>query len=88
MLLAGNADAVDARAVDLGGDGGDGGVERGGPFRRMLFHVSGREPRDEGMRRAGLGHDAAGVEVERDRLGALGATVDADEESHGKIGVE
>jgi hypothetical protein len=33
--------------------------------------------------RAGLGDDAVGVEVERDRFDALGAGIDSEEDAHG-----
>ncbi len=85
MLLAGDADAVHACAVDLGGDLPDNRIQRSGPLRRMLLHVAGRQAGDEGVRGAGLGDDLAGHQVKDDGLGALRAAVDADEEpvSHG-----
>ena len=52
---------------------------------RVLLHMADRQPVDQRVRCAGLGDDLAGVEVEDDRLDALGAGIDADEKAHVKI---
>ncbi len=83
VLLTGDADAAHARAINLRGDLEDDAVERRGPFLRVLLHVAGGQAGDERVRRARLGDDRLGVEVEDDRLGALRTAVDADEEGHG-----
>jgi hypothetical protein len=80
MLLARNADAPHAGAIDLRRDLEDHGVERGRPLLRMLFQVADRQAGNQPMRGARLRDDLAGVEVEHDRLDALGSGIDAEVE--------
>ncbi len=49
----------------------------------MLLHVPGGQAGDERVRRARLGDDFLRREVEDDRLGGLGAGINADVEGHG-----
>jgi hypothetical protein len=87
VLLAGDADAADAPAVDLGDDRPQHQVEGADPVARMLLHVADGQAGDEPVRRGGRGQDAALVEVEGDGLGALGAGIDAEVDGHGREGL-
>ena len=62
VLLAGDADAGDGRAVDFLEDGEDDLVERFDPGGRVLLHVPDRAGSDP-LGRARLGDDLAGLEV-------------------------
>ena len=75
VLLAGDADAADVGGggTEAGDDLGDHAVERRGPVGGVLLQVPDGQPLDERVGRAGVGDDAAGLQVEDDGLGALGA---------------
>ncbi len=82
MLLSGDAYAADAAEIDAARQSLQHGVECRGPVPRMLLGMADRKSGDQRVGGAGLGDHLAGIEVEHDRLGALGAGIDADEEGH------
>ena len=80
VLLPADADREDfllARA-ELAEDFGDGGADGVEPDLRVLLHVPRRQSLDEAVRLRGAGEGLAGLEVEREGFGALGAAVDAE----------
>ena len=83
MLLSGNTDAPDLRAIDFSRHFAQHKIQRRRPFLRMLLHMADRQTLDQFVRSARLGHDRAGAEVEDDRFDALSAGIDADVEGHG-----
>jgi len=73
VLLARHANAAHAGAINFFRQLSDDVVQRLGPFLRTLLHVTGRKTGDQRVRSAGLRNDAAGLKVEGDGFGALGA---------------
>ena len=85
VLLAAHSDAANllfARA-EFGNDFADGLFRGVNPILGILFHRAGWEIRDEPIGLLCGGEDFAGVPVQSDGLGALGAAVDS-EENHGR----
>jgi hypothetical protein len=68
MLLAGNADPLDAAAVDLGSHPRDHPIERGGPVSRMLLEVPAGSP---GINWWGARASATTLRASRSRATAL-----------------
>ena len=84
VLLAAHADGFDGVLAlpEFLQDSADRGVHGVEPLLRFLLEMAGRQALDKPVALGRRGQDLAGIEIERDRFGALRTTVDT-ERDHG-----